>query len=56
MGISSNEYGSIQMMGESDIDVHTNSGSTLSIASNRISYLYDLKGPSISVDLSLIHI
>ena len=50
VGISSNEYGSIQMMGESDIDVHTNSGSTLSIASNRISYLYDLKGPSISVD------
>ncbi len=50
VGISSNEYGSIQMMGESDIDVHTNSGSTLSIASNRISYLYDLKGPSISID------
>jgi acyl transferase domain-containing protein len=50
VGISSNEYGSIQMMGEADIDVHTNSGSTLSIASNRISYLYDFKGPSISVD------
>ncbi|MCP4847493.1 MAG: amino acid adenylation domain-containing protein [Verrucomicrobiaceae bacterium] len=50
VGISSNEYGSIQMMGEADIDVHTNSGSTLSIASNRISYLYDFKGPSMSVD------
>ena len=50
VGISSNEYGSIQMMGEADIDVHTNSGSTLSIASNRISYLYDFKGPSISID------
>ena len=50
VGIASNEYGSIQMMGEEDIDVHTNSGSTLSIASNRISYLFDLKGPSVSVD------
>lgn len=50
VGISSNEYGSIQMMGEAEIDVHTNSGSTLSIASNRISYLFDFKGPSMSVD------
>ncbi|MEM9479834.1 MAG: beta-ketoacyl synthase N-terminal-like domain-containing protein [Verrucomicrobiota bacterium] len=50
VGIASNEYGSIQMMSEEDIDVHTNSGSTLSIASNRISYLFDLKGPSVSVD------
>ena len=31
-------------------DVHTNSGGTLSIAANRISYLFDLKGPSVSVD------
>lgn len=50
VGIASNEYGSIQMSGERDIDVHTNSGGTLSIASNRISYLFDLKGPSASVD------
>ena len=50
VGIASNEYGSIQMMGEAGIDMHTNSGSTLSIASNRISYLYDFKGPSVSVD------
>ena len=50
VGIASNEYGSIQMNGEREIDVHTNSGGTLSIASNRISYLFDLKGPSASVD------
>ena len=50
VGIASNEYGSIQISGERDIDVHTNSGGTLSIASNRISYLFDFKGPSASVD------
>ena len=50
VGIASNDYANIQMRGPSDVDVHTNSGSTLSIASNRISFLYDFKGPSVSVD------
>ncbi len=50
IGISSNDYANIQMKGRGDVDVHTNSGSTLSIASGRISYLLDLKGPSASVD------
>ena len=50
VGISSNDYANIQMKGPFDVDVHTNSGSTLSIASGRISYLFDLKGPSMSVD------
>ncbi len=50
VGIASNEYGSMQMSGMPEIDVHTNSGGTLSIASNRISYLFDFKGPSMSVD------
>ncbi len=50
VGISSNDYANIQMKGPADVDVHTNSGSTLSIASNRISYLFNLKGPSVSVD------
>ena len=31
-------------------DAHTNSGITMSIAANRISYLLDLKGPSLAVD------
>ncbi len=48
VGIASNDYANIQ--GPWAVDVHTNSGSTLSIASNRISYLYNLKGPSISID------
>ncbi len=50
VGIASNDYASIQMRNFAEVDVHTNSGSTLSIASNRISYLLDLKGPSMSVD------
>ena len=50
VGISSNDYANIQMKGPADVDVHTNSGSTLSIASNRISYLFNLRGPSMSVD------
>lgn len=50
VGIASNDYASIQMKNYAEVDVHTNSGSTLSIASNRISYLFDFKGPSLSVD------
>ncbi len=50
VGIASNDYANIQMKSPADVDVHTNSGSTLSIASNRISYLFNFKGPSISVD------
>ena len=50
VGIASNDYANIQMKGPADVDVYTNSGSTLSIASNRISFLYNFKGPSLSVD------
>lgn len=50
VGIASNDYAQVQMTSPNDVDVHTNSGSTLSIASNRIAYLMDLKGPAISVD------
>jgi len=50
VGIASNDYANIQMRNWAGVDVHTNSGSTLSIASNRIAYLFDLRGPAISVD------
>ncbi len=50
VGIAGNDYAGIQMPHHAGIDVHTNSGCTQSIASNRISYLLDLKGPSVSVD------
>jgi len=50
VGIASNDYANVAQSDPGNVDVHTNSGSTLSIASNRISYLFDFKGPSVSVD------
>jgi acyl transferase domain-containing protein/NADPH:quinone reductase-like Zn-dependent oxidoreductase/thioesterase domain-containing protein/SAM-dependent methyltransferase/acyl carrier protein len=50
VGISATDYGGVQLPNLEGIDAYTNSGSTLSIASNRISYMLDLKGPSLSVD------
>jgi acyl transferase domain-containing protein/NADPH:quinone reductase-like Zn-dependent oxidoreductase/thioesterase domain-containing protein/acyl carrier protein len=50
VGISANDYGGLQLPNLDAVDAYTNSGSTLSIASNRISYMLDLKGPSMSVD------
>ena len=50
VGIAANDYHTIQLLDKNHIDVHTNSGGTLSIASNRVSYMLDLKGPSLSVD------
>ncbi|MEM9283090.1 MAG: type I polyketide synthase, partial [Verrucomicrobiota bacterium] len=50
VGIASNDYANVAQSEPRNVDVHTNSGSTLSIASNRIAYLFDLKGPAVSVD------
>ena len=50
VGIAGNDYAGLQMPNHAGTDMHTNSGCTQSIASNRISYLLDLKGPSVSVD------
>jgi thioester reductase-like protein len=50
VGISSNDYGSLQLSDYPQIDVHTNSGGTMSIAANRISFQLDFKGPSVAID------
>ena len=50
IGISGNDYGGLQLRHAEDVDAYTNSGSTASIASNRVSYLLDLRGPSVSLD------
>jgi acyl transferase domain-containing protein/NADPH:quinone reductase-like Zn-dependent oxidoreductase/SAM-dependent methyltransferase/acyl carrier protein len=52
VGISAGEYGGMQTSSRerSHIDAYTNIGAALSIAANRISYFFDLHGPSLSVD------
>ncbi len=52
VGISTHDYGDIQMYpaNREQISSHSNSGTATSIAANRISYLYDLRGPSLTVD------
>ena len=50
VGISANDYHTLQLSDKHHIDVHTNSGGTLSIAANRVSYMLDLRGPSLSID------
>lgn len=50
VGIAGNDYALLQMPYHKEADAYTNSGNTASIASNRISYLLDLRGPSTSVD------
>jgi acyl transferase domain-containing protein/acyl carrier protein len=50
IGISTNDYGSIQMSDPTAIDAYAGSGSAMSIAANRLSYLLDLRGPSMAID------
>lgn len=51
IGIFLDEYWDLQRYAApSSVGMHTNTGGTLSIAANRISYFLDLKGPSIAVD------
>ena len=52
VGISGHDYADLQSRPEQRalIDVHVNAGSATSIAANRISYLLDLRGPSVAVD------
>ncbi|MBI4587682.1 MAG: acyltransferase domain-containing protein, partial [Candidatus Rokubacteria bacterium] len=50
IGISTNEYGRIQLSDPALIDAYAGTGNALSIAANRISYAFDLRGPSMGVD------
>ena len=50
VGVATNDYGALQLANLEETDVFTMSGSTLSIASNRLSYMLDLTGPSMSID------
>jgi acyl transferase domain-containing protein len=52
VGLSTKDYGDMQMYPANRrlIDAHSNSGGAGSIAANRISYVFDLRGPSMTVD------
>ncbi|MFQ5794194.1 MAG: type I polyketide synthase [Candidatus Bipolaricaulia bacterium] len=50
IGISTNDYGRIQLSDPDLIDAYAGTGNALSIAANRLSYLFDLQGPSAAVD------
>ncbi len=50
IGMSSLDYGMANIEDLSTISSHTMTGNTMSIAANRISYYFDLHGPSLSID------
>ena len=50
IGISSNDYSFLQFQTENRYDPYLNTGNALSIAANRLSYHFDLRGPSLAVD------
>ncbi|MEZ5479928.1 MAG: beta-ketoacyl synthase N-terminal-like domain-containing protein [Thiolinea sp.] len=50
IGIASTDYLNRRVDDPASMDAYTMTGNTASIASNRISYIYDLHGPSVSVD------
>jgi acyl transferase domain-containing protein/thioesterase domain-containing protein/acyl carrier protein len=51
-GISTTDYATLQNAagGRNEADVYSATGSTFSIAANRISYCFDLRGPSMAID------
>lgn len=50
IGISSLDYGTRGLDDLAAMSAHSMTGNTLSVAANRISYVFDLHGPSLAVD------
>ena len=50
VGISTNDYGFLRMGQPQLVDAYTGTGNALSIAANRLSYVFDFHGPSMAVD------
>ncbi|ACL56934.1 type I polyketide synthase [Methylobacterium nodulans] len=50
VGASSLDYGNLRVLDVASGDAYAATGNTLSILSNRISYIFDLKGPSFTLD------
>jgi len=50
IGIATNDYGRLQWDDLERIDAYAGTGNALSIAANRISYVFDFRGPSLAID------
>ncbi|BAZ45335.1 beta-ketoacyl synthase [Chondrocystis sp. NIES-4102] len=50
VGISSSDYSQLRFHYGVDVDAYLGTGNAHSIAANRLSYLLDLKGPSLAID------
>ncbi|ANN17286.1 polyketide synthase [Amycolatopsis orientalis] len=50
VGLSAGEYGHLTMSDPTAVDVWSATGAATSIAANRLSYLFDLRGPSLTLD------
>ena len=50
VGIASNDYAQLQFSHPNLLDAYAGTGSAHSLAANRLSYLLDLRGPSLAVD------
>lgn len=50
VGIGHQEYWTLQLGNVQDLDIHSCTGNSQSIAANRISYSLDLRGPSMAID------
>ncbi|MEV0523450.1 aminotransferase class I/II-fold pyridoxal phosphate-dependent enzyme [Streptomyces sp. NPDC050439] len=50
VGISSHDYAELQLPDPRAVDVYSATGSAQSVAANRLSYFFDLHGPSLAVD------
>jgi phthiocerol/phenolphthiocerol synthesis type-I polyketide synthase C len=50
VGLSTNDYGNLQLGQPELIDAYSATGNALSVAANRLSYFYDFRGPSMAID------
>jgi myxalamid-type polyketide synthase MxaE and MxaD len=52
VGIMWNDYGKLQALDLDGLDGYSASGNAFAFAANRISFFFDLKGPSVALDVS----
>ncbi|MDB5100231.1 MAG: Malonyl CoA-acyl carrier protein transacylase, partial [Cyanobacteria bacterium RYN_339] len=50
MGVSSADYAQLTLRDAARVDAYTNAGAAASVIANRLSYLLDLRGPSLVLD------